>query len=166
MKKTAAKKSKMATRAAIKKEGLAMTRKRSFFTQAAEMAAEKAGSTSAFIIAFSVIIVWGATGPLFHYSDTWQIVINTATTIVTFLLVFLIQNSQNRDTRALHLKLDELIRCTEGAHTVLLDLEKLDEEELKAIHCRYQALAEKARVDMRAGKIDTGKASISITEKD
>jgi low affinity Fe/Cu permease len=140
--------------------------KRSVFTCAAEWASEKSGSTTAFIIAVSVIIVWALTGPIFGFSDTWQIVINTATTIVTFLLVFLIQNSQNRDTRALQLKLDELIRCTEGAHTVLLDLEKLDDKELKAIHCRYQELAAEARKRMRRGESDTGIADIIVTKDD
>ena len=140
--------------------------KRGFFTRAAEFAAEKAGSTTAFMVALGVIIAWAVTGPLFGFSDTWQIVINTATTIVTFLLVFLIQNSQNRDTHALHLKLDELIRCTEGAHIVLLDLEKLDEKELKAIHCRYQELAAEARKRMRRGESDTGIADITITKDD
>jgi low affinity Fe/Cu permease len=107
-------------------------------------------------MAAAVIVVWGITGPIFKYSDTWQLVINTGTTIVTFLMVFLIQNTQNRDTEALQVKLDELIRVTEGAHLVLLDLEELDGEQLDRICANYQKLAAKAREDLKRGKMDTG----------
>ena len=98
--------------------------------------------------------MWIITGPLFGFSDTWQLVINTATTIITFLMVFLIQSSQNRDTEAIQVKLDELIRATQGAHNALLDLEELEEAELDKFRDRYQALAKEARVNVR--KLDTG----------
>ena len=90
-------------------------------------------------------MVWAVTGPLFGFSDTWQLVINTGTTIVTFLMVFLIQNTQNRDTEAIQLKLDELIRATQGAHNALLDLEELEDDTLDAFRAKYQALAKAAR---------------------
>jgi low affinity Fe/Cu permease len=93
----------------------------------------------------AIILVWAITGPLFHFSDTWQLVINTGTTIVTFLMVFLIQNTQNRDTEAMQVKLDELIRVIDGAQNVLLDLEELEEAELDQIRARYAKLAERAR---------------------
>jgi low affinity Fe/Cu permease len=98
-----------------------------------------------FVIALLTIIVWGATGPLFDYSDTWQLVINTGTTIITFLMVFLIQRTQNRDTQALHLKLDELIRVTKGARNVMLDLEHMDDEHLKRLRDIYERLGSEAR---------------------
>jgi len=93
----------------------------------------------------AVVLAWVVTGPIFHFSDTWQLVINTATTVVTFLMVFLIQNTQNRDTEAIQIKLDELIRATKGAHNALLDLEELEEETLDKFRTRYEALALKAR---------------------
>jgi low affinity Fe/Cu permease len=96
------------------------------------------------------------TGPLFHFSDTWQLVINTATTIITFLMVFLIQNTQNRDSEAMQLKLDELLRATEAAHNALLDIEELSESELDQIKARYARLARAAREDLRAGRSDLG----------
>ena len=113
------------------------------------------GRPSTFLLACGVIVVWIITGPLFGYSDTWQLVINTGTTIVTFLMVFLIQNTQNRDTQAIQLKLDELIRATNGAHNALLDLEELDEKALEAFRIRYEALARDARNLQRAGGTDT-----------
>ena len=103
------------------------------------------GGTTAFALACGVVIVWAATGPLFGFSDTWQLVINTGTTIVTFLMVFLIQHTQNADTAALHLKLDELIRATHAADNLLLDMEELDEQQLERIRQRYEALASSAR---------------------
>ena len=102
------------------------------------------------------IIVWAVTGPVFGFSDTWQLVINTGTTIVTFLMVFVIQNTQNRDTEAMQVKLDELIRATEGAHNALLDLEELEESELDRFRDRYHALAAAAREAPNGGKQDTG----------
>jgi low affinity Fe/Cu permease len=107
-------------------------------------------------MAVLVIVTWIATGPVFHFSDTWQLVINTGTTIVTFLMVFLIQNTQNRDTEAIQVKLDELIRATRGAHNALLDLEELEEDTLESFRRRYQALATAARADLIHGVQDTG----------
>ena len=103
------------------------------------------GRPVTFTLAVTVIIIWAITGPIFGFSDTWQLVINTGTTIVTFLMVFLIQNTQNRDTEALQVKLDELIRAIEGAHNALLDLEELDEEDLHRIRGCYERLATEAR---------------------
>lgn len=101
-------------------------------------------------------MVWIVTGPIFQFSDTWQLVINTGTTIITFLMVFLIQNTQNRDTAAIQIKLDELIRVTKGAHNALLDLEELEDEALDLFRKRYQALAASARTDIDLGTQDTG----------
>lgn len=103
-----------------------------------------------------MVAAWAITGPVFGFSDTWQLVINTGTTIATFLMVFLIQNTQNRDAQALQVKLDELIRCTTGAHVALLDLEELEEHELAQIRSEYEALAERARERLDHGKSDTG----------
>ncbi|MEA2328763.1 MAG: hypothetical protein QOE68_3722 [Thermoanaerobaculia bacterium] len=107
------------------------------------------GSTYAFVIAALVIIVWGVTGPLFHYSDTWQLVINTGTTIVTFLMVFLIQRSQNKDALAVQLKLDEIVAALEGASNRLIAVEDLSEEELKVLRIHYQRLSEMAKRDLK-----------------
>jgi low affinity Fe/Cu permease len=112
-------------------------------------------AASTFGIATLLILVWLVSGPLFGFSDTWQLVINTATTIITFLMVFLIQNTQNRDTQAMQVKLDELIRATQGAHNALLDLEELEEKQLDRFRERYEKLAEKARVALESGHIDT-----------
>jgi low affinity Fe/Cu permease len=128
----------------------------SWFTRFAKWTARKTGQPIAFAVAIAIILAWAITGPLFGFSDTWQLVINTGTTIVTFLMVFLIQNTQNRDTEALQVKLDELIRVMEGAHTVLLDLEELDEKELDQIRARYEKIARKARESLSRGKVDTG----------
>ena len=134
-----------------------MRRKRlPWFTRAAKWAARAAGRPITFTIAVTVILLWAVTGPIFQFSDTWQLVINTSTTIVTFLMVFLIQNTQNRDTEALQIKLDELIRSVETAHNALLDLEELDDEELDLIRKDYLDLAKKARAALRRGKPDTG----------
>ena len=116
----------------------------SVFTRFSNLTATAVGRPAAFLAAAVVIIVWGVTGPLFHYSDTWQLVINTGTTIVTFLMVFLIQNTQNRDSHAIHVKLDELIRVTRGAHNTLLDLEDLSDDELERMREHYAALANRA----------------------
>jgi low affinity Fe/Cu permease len=105
------------------------------------------GSAWAFIIALFIIAVWGITGPTFHYSDTWQLIINTGTTIVTFLMVFLIQNTQNRDAKAMHLKLDEIIRSLKEARNELVDLEDLSDEELKKLEGQFKRLRESAEVD-------------------
>lgn len=105
------------------------------------------GSTTAFIAALAAILVWGATGSLFHYSDTWQLVINTSTTIITFLMVFLIQRAQNKDSLALHLKLNELIAAVQGASNRLVNVEDMGEDELRALHAHYARLAELSRHD-------------------
>jgi len=131
-------------------------RHKSSFRTVAKWTSWIAGRPAAFVLAVSVIVVWALTGPIFRFSDTWQLVINTGTTVVTFLMVFLIQNTQNRESAAVQLKLDELIRCMQGAHNALLDLEELDQEDLERIRGDYETLAERARGDLRAGRRDTG----------
>jgi len=126
------------------------------FTRFANWAAHATGRPLTFMLALSVVVVWAITGPLFGYSDTWQLVINTGTTVITFLMVFLIQNTQNRDGAALQIKLDELIRAQQGAHNALLNLEELDEELLDKMRGRYRKLAEQARRDIDSGKSDIG----------
>src|SRR6266513_4034364 len=111
-----------------------------WFTRVAKWASHTSGRPSTFMVALAIIVVWLLTGPIFHFSDTWQLVINTSTTIITFLMVFLIQNTQNRDQEALQIKLDEVLRSMENAHTVLLDLEELDDEELDEIRRNYLKL--------------------------
>ena len=130
------------------------------FTSFAKSISHVTGRPGAFLAAAAVIVVWAATGPIFHYSDTWQLVINTGTTVVTFLMVFLIQNTQNRDTEALQVKLDELIRVTEGAHNALLDLEELEDSELDRIRLTYSKLARQARVDLQEGGKDPGRGEV------
>ena len=110
------------------------------------------GSKWAFVAAIAIIAVWALTGPLFHYSDTWQLVINTGTTIITFLMVFIIQNTQNRDARAINLKLDELIHAIDTAKDQMMDIEKLSDEELDVIHEKY--------TKMRADYIEDGEAKV------
>ena len=126
------------------------------FSRLAKWTARTAGHPTAFVIAVGIIVLWAATGPIFHFSDTWQLVINTGTTIVTFLMVFLIQNTQNRDSQAIQLKLDELIRASENAHNALLDMEELSLEDLDKIRDRYEELARDAREQLRKGRRDTG----------
>lgn len=113
------------------------------------------GRPIVFVFAIITILAWIISGPIFDFSDTWQLVINTATTIVTFLMVFLIQSTQNRDTEAIQIKLDELIRVTQGAHNILLDLEELDEAQLDEFRRRYQLLATRARTNIEQGDVDT-----------
>ena len=127
-----------------------------WYSRFAKAAAHFCGRPRVFTLAVAIIVVWVITGPMFDFSDTWQLVINTGTTIITFLMVFLIQNTQNRDTEAIQVKLDELIRATQGAHNALLDLEELEEENLDAFKAKYQALAAGARSDMDLGNQDTG----------
>jgi low affinity Fe/Cu permease len=132
-----------------------MARKRkdkhlSWFTRAAKWASRASGRPMTFMMAVAIILIWAITGPIFHFSDTWQLVINTGTTIITFLMVFLIQNTQNRDTEAIQIKLDELIRAVENAHNVLLDLEELDDDELDTIRKDYLDLAETARSELKS----------------
>ena len=118
-----------------------------FFESFARAVTRFAGSTPAFIAAAAIIVIWAVTGPVFHYSDTWQLVINTGTTIVTFLMVFLIQRSQNNDSRAVHLKLNEIVAALEGASSRLVNVEDLSEDELKVLHSYYQRIAELAKRD-------------------
>jgi len=118
---------------------------RSWYSRFAKRASRFCGRPHVFAGAIAIIVLWGVSGPLFGFSDTWQLVINTATTIVTFLMVFLIQNTQNRDTEAIQVKLDELIRATKGAHNALLDLEELEDDEVDAFRDGYQRLAQAAR---------------------
>lgn len=127
----------------------------SFFNRFAKWTARAAGKPIAFTLAILTVIVWAVTGPIFDFSDSWQLVINTGTTIVTFLMVFLLQNTQYRDSEAIQIKLDELIRAIEGAHNALLELEELDQKDLDRIIAGYHKLAEKARNDLRRGKRDT-----------
>jgi low affinity Fe/Cu permease len=128
------------------------SRKISAFTRFAKWASRATGKPGAFIVAALIIVVWALTGPIFDFSDTWQLVINTGTTIVTFLMVFLIQNTQNRDTEAMQIKLDELIRAVESAQNSMLDLEELDNEELDNIRAEYEKLAQQARDELRRTK--------------
>jgi low affinity Fe/Cu permease len=127
---------------------------RSFFGRFASATARAMGHPLAFLLAVLIIVMWAVTGPLFAFSDTWQLVINTSTTIVTFLMVFLIQNTQNRDSTAVQLKLDELIRAIEGAHDSLLDLEELEEEDLERLRDSYEELARRARQQGAPGFLD------------
>jgi low affinity Fe/Cu permease len=119
------------------------------------------GSAWAFGIAILVIVIWGLTGPAFHYSNTWQLIINTGTTIVTFLMVFLIQNTQNRDSKAAHLKLDEIIRALKGARNELIDLEKLADKELTSLEKQFERVRKKAE---RNGNNPGGKSRPSRAE--
>ena len=130
--------------------------KTSWYTRFAKAAAHFCGRPRVFVLAVGVVAVWVVTGPIFEFSDTWQLVSNTATTIVTFLMVFLIQNTQNRDTEAIQFKLAELIRSTRGAHNALLDLEVLEEDTLDAFRAKYAALASAARTQLDRGLEDTG----------
>ncbi len=134
----------------------------SWYSRFAKTTSHFCGRPRTFTLAVAIILVWLATGPIFGFSDTWQLVVNTGTTIITFLMVFLIQNTQTRDTYAMQLKLDELIRATKGAHTVLLDLEELSEEDLIALRDQYEALAAKARKRVQAGGKDTDMPDIKL----
>jgi low affinity Fe/Cu permease len=136
------------------------TKSSSWFVNFAKATSHAAGRPSAFLVAAAIILVWGVTGPVFHFSDTWQLVINTGTTVVTFLMVFLIQNTQNRDSEAIQVKLDEIIRVTEGAHNVLLDLEELEEHEFERIRKTYSDLAKRARADLIRGMGDTARGEL------
>ena len=113
-----------------------------FFRKLSQRTSNAVGSPWAFLIAALIVVVWAATGPIFRYTDTWQLVINTGTTIVTFLMVFLIQNTQNRDAKAIHLKLDELVRATKGARNTMIDLDKLSDEQIKKLEDEYKRICE------------------------
>ncbi len=130
-----------------------MAKKRNKLSQLLERFSRKAteatGTSTAFILASLVIVIWVVTGPLFKFSDTWQLVINTGTTIVTFLMVFLIQRSQNKDALAIHLKLNEIVAALEGASNRLIDVEDLTEAEIKTLHTHYKKLVEMAKKDLK-----------------
>ncbi len=136
------------------------------FQRFARMMARMAGRPGAFFLAIICILVWALLGPIFHFSDTWQLVINTATTIVTFLMVFVIQNTQNRDSEAMQLKLDELIRATKGCHNAVLDIEELSEEELDRLKRGYEKLAKEALTKVRSGESDSGTPELMPDRKE
>jgi low affinity Fe/Cu permease len=138
---------------------------RMHFSDFARRLAVWTGRPVAFLAACGAVVLWAASGPFFGFSDTWQLVINTSTTIITFLMVFLIQNTQNRDTEAMQIKLDELIRATQGAHNALLNLEHLEDEELERYLDHYARLAEAARRKLRAGELDTDSPDIKSLGK-
>ena len=138
------------------------TKPRSRFTRLAKATAQAAGTPAAFAMAVAIVLIWIVSGPVFGFSDTWQLVINTGTTILTFLMVFLIQSTQNRDGKAMQVKLDELIRVSSGAHVALLDLEELEDDELDRICAQYERLAERARSALRKGKSDTNAPKIRL----
>jgi low affinity Fe/Cu permease len=133
------------------------------FSRTAKWIAHASGRPTTFGIALGIILIWAVTGPIFHYSDTWQLFINTGTTIVTFLMVFLIQNTQNRDSIAMQIKLDELIRALRGAHNTVVSLEDADELELLAVKKRYDELAARAR---GRGGPDTGSPELEAEVAD
>ena len=130
------------------------------FSYLARRIAIFAGRPVVFLAAVLLIVLWALAGPLFGFSDTWQLVVNTTTTIITFLMVFLIQNTQNRDTAAIQLKLDELIRATQGAHNALLNLEELDDEQFESYRRSYEKLAAAALKKLEAGELDTDSPEI------
>lgn len=132
------------------------------FAALSRWASSRMGHPTTFSLAVGIILLWLVTGPYFAYSNTWQLMINTGTTIVTFLMVFLIQNTQNRESAATQIKLDELIRADKDAHTVLLDLEELTEQELLEMKGKYEELARAARVALRKGKKDTGSPEVRM----
>ncbi len=130
-----------------------------FFRKFATKAAEAMGSSWSFLLATLIIVVWALTGPLFQYSDTWQLVINTGTTIITFLAVFLIQNTQNRDAKGIHLKLDELIKATKGARNDVINLDVLSDEQLKHLEQEYKKLCE-AKIDKHGGDVKARQTAV------
>lgn len=119
-----------------------------WYSQFTKYCAKLSGKSSTFTFSIVLIIAWLISGPFFNFSDTWQLAINTSTTIITFIMVFVIQNTQNRDTEAMQVKLDELIRVTKGAHNALLDLEELEEDQIEEFRKHYEALAQKARHEL------------------
>jgi low affinity Fe/Cu permease len=149
----------------VYRESKNMKRRQSWFGRFAKRTEHIVGHPRTFVLMLLLIAIWAVTGPIFHFSDTWQLVINTGTTIVTFLMVFLIQNTQNRDTGAIQTKLDELIRAIEGAHNALLDLEELDESEIEHIRRDYRKLAEDARKALEKGMIDTDCSEVEHSEE-
>src|SRR5262245_28435965 len=131
-------------------------RSRSWLVRFAKPTSRATGHRFSFGAALLIVVAWLVSGPIFHWSDTWQLVINTGTTIVTFLMVFLIQGTQNRDAEAVQIKLDELLRATAGAHNALLDLEELEERELDQVRAKYARLARDARMALEGGQEGTG----------
>ena len=140
-------------------------RQPSIFTRLAKKTSRLTGRPVTFALAVGVVLVWAISGPLFGYSDTWQLTVNTGTTIITFLMVFLIQATQNRDAEAIQIKLDEIIRSQSGAHNALLDLEELEEDDLMRMRANYLELAERARQRLRKGKDDIGVPEIEETHR-
>lgn len=132
------------------------------FSRFSKWTARVTGHPATFMIAVLIILLWAVTGPVFGFSDTWQLVINTSTTIVTFLMVFLIQNTQNRESEAMQLKLDELIRAVNGAHNAMLDLEELEEKDLETFRLHYENLAREARELLKKGALDTDSPEVRI----
>jgi low affinity Fe/Cu permease len=130
------------------------------FPVIARRVAALSGRPGVFLLALGAVLLWALSGPLFGFSNTWQLVINTTTTIITFLMVFIIQNTQTRDTEAMQIKLDELIRATQGAHNALLDLEDLDDQQLERYRRRYESLAAAARDKLKKGELDTDSPEI------
>lgn len=143
-----------------------MNQRKSWFEDVSRLTARVAGKSSTFTLACSVVLLWFITGTLFGYSDTWQLAINTATTIVTFLMVFLIQHTQNVDTEALQIKLDELIRATQGAHNALLDLEEMTDRQLDQFRDRYEELAQGARQRLGSDEVTLGTPAITLDDND
>jgi low affinity Fe/Cu permease len=135
-----------------------------WFDRFSKLSARTAGRSGTFTIACGSVIAWIATGPLFAYSDTWQLAINTATTIITFLMVFLIQHTQNIESQAVQIKLDELIRATQGAHNALLDLEEMTEKQLDEIRGKYESLAKVAKLRPRIEEDDLGTPDVGLQD--
>jgi low affinity Fe/Cu permease len=138
----------------------------SWFDRFSKLSARTAGRSATFTIACMSILAWIATGPLFNYSDTWQLAINTVTTIITFLMVFLIQHTQNIDSQAVQIKLDELIRATKGAHNALLDLEEMTEKQLDEIRMKYEFLAKVAKRKLRTEEDDLGSPDVGLQDSE
>lgn len=141
---------------------------RELFERISERVARRAGQPVAFMLALAVIALWVLSGPVFHWSDTWQLVINTGTTIVTFLMVFLIQRSQNKDALAIQLKLNELVAAMQGASNRLIDVESLEEQDLKVLHQHFQRLVEMAKKDEDLGRshsVDEAEQRHSLKQK-
>ena len=134
----------------------------SIFSRLAGWTAHATGHPIGFSIAVLVVLIWAITGPLFGFSDTWQLVINTGTTIVTFLMIFLVQNTQNRESAAMQLKLDELIRAVKGAHNTLLALENASDDEIRELRQHYEMLAKRARHALQNGEKDTGCPDVQL----
>jgi low affinity Fe/Cu permease len=137
-----------------------MAKEMGIFSRWANYAAQYLGNGIAFSAAIGSVLLWGMTGPVFGYTDTWQLIINTGTSVITFLMVFLIQNTQNRDSAAMQLKLDEIIRSTQGAHKMMLDVEQLSASDLEKLRVLYQEMADNARRDKGGSSADTGTPDI------